>query len=71
MNKYYCDICGLEVEPEENKNKLEIRLVKRGRLKSEGEEIHFCDECGKRLNLEPIRKALILIPYDEKRKADE
>ena len=50
MIKYYCDICGLEVAPEENKNKLEIRLVKRGRLKSESEEIHFCDKCGKRLN---------------------
>lgn len=71
MIKYYCDICGSETTPKENENELSIRLVKRGRLKSEGEEIHFCDECGKRLNLESIRKALILIPYDEKRKADE
>ena len=69
MIKYYCDICGNETTPKEDKNELNIRLVKRGRLKSEGEEIHFCDECGKRLNLESIRKASI--PYKEKRKEDE
>ena len=69
MIKYYCDICGSETTPKENENELSIRLVKRGRLKSEGEEIHFCDECGKRLNLESIKKAIIA--YGEKRKADE
>lgn len=69
MIKFYCDICGLEIAPEENKNKLEIRLVKREKLRSESEEIHFCDECGKRLNLKSVRKAII--PYKKKRKSDE
>ncbi len=47
MIKYYCDICGLEVAPEENKNKLEIRLVKRGRLKVKAKKFIFVMNVGK------------------------
>lgn len=71
MIKYYCDICGSEITSKENENELSIRLIKAGWEWGESEDIHFCNKCGKKLNLESIRKALILIPYDEKRKADE
>ncbi len=69
MIKYYCDICGIETTPKEDENELRIRLVKAGWSWGENEDIHFCNKCGKRLNLKSIKKAII--PYDEKRKADE
>lgn len=65
MIKYYCDICGIEVESEEYENKVGIRLMKSGNMSIENEEIHFCNECGKRLNLKSIKKAIIA--YGEKR----
>ena len=69
MIKYYCDICGIEVESEEYENKVGIRLMKSGNMSIENEGIHFCNECGKRLNLKSIKKAIIA--HGEKRKADE
>lgn len=69
MIKYYCDICGSETTPKENENELSIRLVKAGWSWGEIEDIHFCNKCGKKLNLESIKKAIIA--YGEKRKADE
>ena len=42
MIKYYCDICGLEVESEEYENKVGIRLVKSGRRYINTERAGFC-----------------------------
>ena len=71
MIKYYCDICGSELTSKEKENELSISLSKAGWAWGERETFNFCNKCGEKLNLESIRKALILIPYDEKRKADE
>lgn len=68
MIKFYCDICGAEMASCENENELNISLTKRGWVR-EYETFNFCDKCGKRLNLESIKKAIIA--YGEKRKADE
>lgn len=57
MIKYYCDICGSETTPKENENELSIRLVKAGWSWGEIEDIHFCNKCGKKLNLESIKKS--------------
>lgn len=69
MIKFYCDICGSEITSKEKENELSIRLIKAGWAWGESEDFHFCNECGKRLNLKSIRKAIIA--YGEKRKADE
>lgn len=69
MIKYYCDICGSEITSKEKENELSISLSKAGWEWGESETFNFCDKCGKRLNLESIKKAIIA--YGEKRKADE
>lgn len=71
MIKYYCDICGSEITSKEKEKELSISLSKAGWEWGESETFNFCNKCGKKLNLESIRKALILIPYKEKRKEDE
>lgn len=67
MIKYYCDICGIEVESEEYENKAVIFLTRRGKTSIKNKEMHFCDKCGKRLNLESIKKAIIFCGEKEKR----
>ena len=69
MIKYYCDICGSEMTSKEKENELSIRLIKAGWAWGENETFYFCNECGKRLNLKSIKKAIIA--HGEKRKADE
>lgn len=69
MIKFYCDICGSEMTSKEAENELSISLIKAGWVWVENKTFYFCNKCGKKLNLESIRKSII--PYEEKRKADE